>query len=156
MIEIDIPGFRLLKLNHLVLDYNGTLALDGLLLPRVAEALTDLASRLQIHVITADTFGHAKAQLAGVPVELSIAPLQAQTDWKQQFVNTLGADTVMAIGNGRNDSKMLAAAAVGVALIQREGGAAVTAASADVLCSSIFDALALLQNPKRLIATLRA
>lgn len=61
----------------------------------------------------------------------------------------------MAIGNGRNDSKMLAAAAVGVALIQREGGAAVTAANADVLCSSIFDALALLKNPKRLIATLR-
>lgn len=35
MIEIDIPGFRLLKLNHLVLDYNGTLALDSLLLPEV-------------------------------------------------------------------------------------------------------------------------
>lgn len=156
MIAIDIPGWRLLELKHLVLDYNGTLALDGVLLPGVAEALTSLASSLQIHVVTADTFGQAKAQLAGVPVELSIAPLQAQTDWKRQFVRDLDADGVVAIGNGRNDSKMLAAAALGIALIQREGAAAVTIASADVLCSSIFDALALLQNPKRLTATLRS
>lgn len=156
MIAIDIPGWRLLELKHLVLDYNGTLALDGVLLPGVAEALTSLASSLQIHVVTADTFGQAKAQLAGVPVELSIAPLQAQTDWKRQFVRDLDADGVVAIGNGRNDSKMLAAAALGIALIQREGAAAVTVASADVLCSSIFDALALLQNPKRLTATLRS
>ncbi|MDP3847693.1 MAG: ATPase P [Pseudomonas sp.] len=156
MIAIDIPGLRLFELNHLVLDYNGTLALDGVLLPGVADALSSLATQLQIHVITADTFGHAKAQLAGVPVELSIAPLQAQTDWKRQFVSDLGADGVVAIGNGRNDSKMLAAAALGIALIQREGAAAVTVASADVVCTRVFDALALLQNPKRLMATLRS
>jgi soluble P-type ATPase len=156
MIDIDIPGLRLLEINHLVLDYNGTLALDGVLLPGVAEVLIALATHVQVHVLTADTFGHAKAQLAGVPAKLSIAPLHGQTDWKQQFVVALGADAVVAIGNGRNDSKMLAAAAVGIALIQREGAAAVTVTSADVLCTSIFDALALLQNPKRLIATLRS
>jgi soluble P-type ATPase len=143
----------MLELSHLVLDYNGTLALDGVLLPGVAAVLTQLAENVQIHVLTADTFGHAKSQLAGVPVALSIAPLQAQTDWKRQFVADMGADTVVAIGNGHNDNKMLAAAALGIALIQREVAAAVTIASADVLCSSIFDALALLQNPKRLIAT---
>ncbi len=156
MIAIDIPGLRRLELNHLVLDYNGTLALDGVLLPGVTEALSSLSTELQIHVITADTFGHAKTQLAGVPVELSIAPLQAQTEWKRQFVADLGADGAVAIGNGRNDSKMLATAAVGIALIQREGASALTVVSADVVCTSILDALALLQNPKRLIATLRS
>jgi soluble P-type ATPase len=156
MIAINSPGLRLLELNHLVLDYNGTLALDGVLLPGLAEVLSSLASQLQIHVLTADTFGHARAQLAGVPMQLSIAPLQAQTDWKRQFVADLGADAVVAIGNGRNDQKMLATAAVGIALIQREGASALTVASADVVCTSIFDALALLQNPKRLIATLRS
>lgn len=32
MVEIDIPGFRTLRLEHLVLDVNGTLALAGGLL----------------------------------------------------------------------------------------------------------------------------
>jgi soluble P-type ATPase len=70
MISVDIPGFGALELAHLVLDYNGTLAIDGRLLPGVADALLDLAPSLRIHVVTADTFGLAKAELAGLPVEL--------------------------------------------------------------------------------------
>ena len=35
----DIPGSPPLRIRHLVLDLNGTLALDGRLLPGVAEAL---------------------------------------------------------------------------------------------------------------------
>ena len=61
-----------------------------------------------------------------------------------------------AAGNGRNDRKMLKAAALGIAVIQREGAAAETVAAADVVSSSILDALELLQNPKRLLATLRS
>ena len=37
MIEIDVPGFGALRLEHLVLDYNGTLACDGMLLEGVHE-----------------------------------------------------------------------------------------------------------------------
>ena len=29
MFEIDIPGFDQLHIEHVVMDYNGTLALDG-------------------------------------------------------------------------------------------------------------------------------
>ena len=64
MIEIDIPGFREVRLSDLVCDYNGTLAADGTLLPDVAGALSRLAANLRIHVITADTFGTVRAQLA--------------------------------------------------------------------------------------------
>jgi hypothetical protein len=31
VIEIEIPGFQVLQLSHLVLDYNGTLAVNGFL-----------------------------------------------------------------------------------------------------------------------------
>jgi P-type E1-E2 ATPase len=156
MISIDIPGFRKLELAHLVLDYNGTLALDGKLLPGVAEALSSLAPSIRIHVITADTFGLANAQLAGLPINLTITPVEAQAEAKLQLVSELGANTVVAIGNGRNDRKMLSAAALGIALIQREGGAAETLASADVVSTSVLDALELLSSPKRLVATLRS
>lgn len=156
MIEIDIPGFRRLRLAHVVSDYNGTLAADGVLLPGVKDALTALAGDIRIHVITADTFGLAAGQLAGLPVELTITPVESQADAKLEFVARLDADTVFAIGNGRNDRKMLKAAAIGVALIQKEGAAAETLASADVVSSSVVDTLDLLRKPKRLIATLRS
>jgi len=64
--ELAIPGFGRLRLEHLVLDYNGTLALDGCPLPGVERRLKRLARWLRIHVITADTFGKARAGLAHV------------------------------------------------------------------------------------------
>ena len=156
MIPVDIPGFGRLELRHLVCDYDGTLALDGQLLPGVADALRRLAGPLEIHVITADTFGEARAELAGLPVSLCITPPEDQARAKLEFVEALGASACVAIGNGRNDALMLDAAALGIALIQREGAAATTVAAADIVCSSLLDALALLENPKRLIATLRS
>jgi soluble P-type ATPase len=156
MISIDIPGFRKLDLAHLVSDYNGTLAVDGQLLPGVADVLISLAATIRIHVITADTFGLARTQLDGLPVELTIAPVESQAETKLRFVTALGPETVVAIGNGRNDRKMLSAAALGIALIQREGGAAQSIACADLVCTNVIDALDLLCNPKRLVATLRS
>lgn len=156
MIEISIPGFRNLCLSHLVLDYNGTLAVDGRLLPGVGDVLTNLATHLTIHVITADTFGLAAAQLNGLPVKLTIAPVESQAETKLAFVMALGTESVVAIGNGRNDRKMLKAAALGIALVQREGGSVETLTSAEVVATSILDALDLLKNSKRLLATLRS
>jgi len=156
MITVDISGFGVLRLEHLVLDYNGTLAVDGKLLPGSAEAIKSLAEVLRVHVVTADTFGRAAAQLSGLPLELVILSGEAQADQKLEYVKALDVNTVAAIGNGRNDRKMLHAAALGIALIQSEGGAAESIASADIVALSILDALDLLRNPKRLVATLRS
>jgi len=156
MIAIAIPGFRDLELQHLVLDYNGTLAVDGRLLPGVREALFALAERIEIHVLTADTFGCAGSELSGLPVSLTILPVESQAEAKLAYVQELGAARVCAIGNGRNDRKMLAAAALGIALIQSEGGAGEALAAAPVVASDILDALDLLRRPGRLIATLRS
>ena len=156
MIKISIPGFKNLQIDHVVCDYNGTLAVDGELLPGVRDLLITLSSSVDIHVITADTFGLAKAQLSGMPAALKIISLENQSEEKLEFISKLGSDTVFAIGNGMNDRKMLASAAVGIALIQKEGASSATVASADIVSSSIIDALDLLLNPKRLIATLRS
>jgi soluble P-type ATPase len=156
MIDIDIPGFGHLQLEHLVSDYNGTLALDGQLLPGVAEALTAIATQLRVHIVTADTFGVAAAQLQGLPVELSILPVEGQAEAKRDLVRQLGAERVVAIGNGRNDRKMLHSAALGIALVQQEGGALETLLQAKVVATSVLQALELLQQPRRLTATLRS
>lgn len=155
MIAVDIPGFGELRLAHLVLDFNGTLAVDGRLLPGVADLLNDLADQLTIHVLTADTFGSAQAALAGVRSTVSVLPPGQQDLAKRVYVHRLGAKSCVAVGNGRNDRLMLQAAGLGIALLQEEGAAVATLTAADVVCRTIQDALALLANPRRLVATLR-
>jgi P-type E1-E2 ATPase len=156
MIAVDIPGFRKLALEHLVLDYNGTLAFSGALLGGVAEALLVLAHDLEIHVITADTFGVATAALAGLPVSLTITPPEDQAELKLEYVTALQSQSVIAIGNGRNDRYMLQKAAVGIAVLPREGAASEAILAADLVCPSILDAFGLLTDTRRLIATLRS
>jgi soluble P-type ATPase len=156
MLAIAIPGFRDLELDHLVLDYNGTLAVDGVLIPEARDALAALAEKVEIHVVTADTFGRAERELAGLPVKLTVISRESQAEAKLAYVQRLGVERVFAIGNGRNDRRMLAAVVVGVALAHREGAAGEALAAADVVAVDIVDALDLLRHPARLIATLRS
>ncbi len=156
MISTQIPGFGALTLEHLVLDYNGTLAVDGLLLPGVKGALNTLAAELAIHVVTADTFGRAAGGLEGVDCRLSVLESGCQDRAKANFVNRLGADRTASIGNGRNDALMLAASALGIAVILGEGVSTVSLNAADIVCTDIVAALELLMHPLRLTATLRS
>jgi soluble P-type ATPase len=71
-------------------------------------------------------------------------------------VQALGAGHVVAIGNGRNDRMMLAAAALGIAVCGTEGLAGEALRASAVVVGGITDGLDLLLHPKRLLATLRA
>jgi soluble P-type ATPase len=115
-----------------------------------------LADDVQIHVVTADTFGQAAAQLEGLPLRQTIISGASGGDAKLAYISRLGADGVVAMGNGRNDAQMLRAARVGIALVQGEGGAAEALAAADIITWGVLDALGLLREPRRLVATLRA
>jgi len=156
MIEIAIPGYKVLNLKHLVLDYNGTLACDGQILPGVKESLKFLSEKLKIHVLTADTFGKARSNLEGVPCELLILPVDYQDKGKLEYVEHLKPEHTVCIGNGRNDRLMLKKAVLGIAVILEEGAAAETIIAADVVFTNIVSALDLLTNPLRLTATLRS
>lgn len=156
MIEMEIPGFKLLRIAHLVLDYNGTLARDGKTIAGVGERLEMLAQRVSVHVLTADTFGSAEKELSGIPCKVSVISKESQAEAKALYVRNLGAGETAAVGNGRNDRIMLEEAALGIAVVQTEGCSPDALLSADVLCTSIADALDLLLNPLRLTATLRS
>ena len=151
-----VPGFGALALAHLVLDFNGTLAVDGKLLPGVKRRLDRLARQLRIHVVTADTFGKARAALRSSDCRLWILCPGREDRAKAAYVRRLGADRVACIGNGRNDRLMLKAAALGIVTIQREGAAVASIAAADIVVTDVCDALDLLLAPRRLLATLRA
>jgi P-type E1-E2 ATPase len=155
MIVFDIPGRDCCEIRHLVVDYNGTLALDGALLSGVEQRLQVLSSHLSIHVLTADTFGCAASQIEGLALSLAVIPDENQDIHKKNYVEVLGSSVCVCIGNGRNDALMLEAAAIGIAVVQQECAAAAALRSADIIAPDIVSALDLLLNPLRLKATLR-
>ncbi|BBD08304.1 HAD family hydrolase [Desulfovibrio ferrophilus] len=156
MYQFDIPGRTRLEIIHLVLDLNGTLCVDGELLPGVAERITALGSEVYVHVVTADTHGKAAQLLSDLPVRLVVLPEGNQDAAKRDFVRGLGSSCVAAMGNGFNDRLMLHEAALGVGVIQAEGTYSEALLMADVICPSITDAMDLLLIPTRLLATLRS
>ncbi len=67
----------------------------------------------------------------------------------------LAADHCVAIGQGANDALMLAEAFLGIAVFSPEGLFMDAMKSARIVMPDIFSALALLENPQRIVATLR-
>jgi soluble P-type ATPase len=155
VIEIDIPGFGMIKLEHLVSDFTGTLSVDGILLSEVEARLNKLSEVMKVHILTSDTFGKAQEELRNVKCEMHILTGQNHDAQKEQFVNRLGAERVVALGNGKNDRKMLKAARIGIAVTEGEGCAVDAIIAADIHVGSAVNGLDLLLNTKRCKATLR-
>lgn len=155
MLEVTLPDGREYKFHTAVFDYNGTLARDGLLTAVVKDGLAALAGRLRVAVITADTFGIARDQLHGLPVETVILAAGEGGAAKAAFVEAAGAGGVVAVGNGVNDREMFAAAALSVCVLGGEGASVATLLAADIAVPGPEEAIGLLLHPKRLVATLR-
>ena len=155
MIELNIPGRGIIQLDHLVCDVNGTIAMDGRLIEGVSKALLALRDRLTVHMITADTHGRQEAidqQLGFKGVRI---PAGDEVEAKVDYVRDLNSERVVAIGQGANDAEMLRQAAIGVCLLSPEGLAVETLIAADLVAKDIHHALALLEHPMRLVASLR-
>ncbi len=155
VIDVHIPGSDHLVLEHLVLDVNGTIAAGGGLVPGVAEAVEALAATVHVVAITADTHGTAARLRDALGIEVRVILQGEEGAQKQALVEELGAHKVVAVGNGANDVDMVRAAALGIAVIGAEGAAGPLLAVADVVTTSILDALSLLSQPARIVATLR-
>jgi soluble P-type ATPase len=131
MFEVDIHGFGLIRLEHLVSEF------------------------LSVHILTADTFGRAREELEGVNCLMHILKGKSHDVQKAEYVEGLGAGRVVAFGNWNNDRRMLKTAALGIAVTEGEGCAVDALKAADIHVGSAADGLGLLLNPKRCKATLR-
>jgi soluble P-type ATPase len=155
MLELTIPGRGDYALEHLVMDVNGTLAVDGVLLDGVSRRIGALRDRLNIHLLTANT--HGGQNLIDESLNLKAVRLQPghELEQKAAFVRALGAEHVVALGQGANDAGMLQAAALGICVLSVEGVAVETLIVADLFMPDILSALDLFEKPLRLIASLR-
>ena len=155
MIEITIPGRGNYTIEHLILDLNGTIALDGAIIIGVKEKLVKLSQKLDVIVVTADTNKNAEGLVRNLPVTLYKIKESNENDQKLGLVLKKGKDNTMSIGNGCNDVSMLKESAIGICIVGGEGASAEAMVASNLVVPTINDALDLLLKPHRLRATLR-
>ncbi len=155
MITLDIPGREVLFLKNIVLDFNGTIALDGNLIPGVQKKLNILADTLNIYILTADTFGTVESACSSINGKVIVLKDSIGSVEKLKFIERLGLRETAAIGNGCNDMLMLEGAVLGIAVTGPEGASARALMAADVVVKDINDGLDMFLHHKRLVATLR-
>lgn len=155
MLEIVIPSRATLYLEYLVLDLNGTIALDGQIIHGVGERLDRLGQLLDLWLVSADTQGTLASLAVSLKVQAQLLQPGGEATQKAALVEELGPRRVVAIGNGANDEAMLRRATLGIAVMGSEGLATACLSAADLIAPDIQTALDLLLWPRRLIATLR-
>jgi P-type E1-E2 ATPase len=155
MIELSIPGRGQINLTNLVLDVNGTIAIDGKLIPGAAQRINALKRLIDISLITADT--HGRAQEIAEQLEIKMVKISPGDEGGQKlrYIQQLGSEHTVCVGNGANDALMLEGAAVGICVLGQEGAASAALTGSDVVASDIDVAFDLLLIPLRLVATLR-
>jgi P-type E1-E2 ATPase len=150
----DIPGRGRLLLSHAVFDFNGTLALDGAVSEDTRILLQRVMKAYAVVILTADTFGTATEFARAVGATLTVVKDGEEKKRAVIHLQEAGAG-VVAVGNGVNDAPMFTVADLAIGVLGGEGAAMVTLAKAHLVVKSIDDALGLLIEPRRLIATLR-
>ncbi len=155
MIPLAIPGWKDLDITQCMFDFNGTLALDGRISNEVEEGLVSLAETAKVSILTADIHGTVTKELAHLPLEIVIVSGPDEAAAKQRVLLESGADNTIFIGNGANDLRAMELAALSIAVISSEGCNSEALKASDIVVTSPIDALGLLLNPSRIIATMR-
>ncbi len=153
---IEIPENRQYEITHLLLDYNGTIALDGEIFNDIKEKIRCVSEMgVSVHILTADTNGTVIAACEGLSVQIDIFEKGNAAEKKEAVVVELGAENCMCIGNGYNDRRMFQACALSIAVLGVEGTSVAALNHADIVCREVIDAFDLILKNNRLIATLR-
>jgi soluble P-type ATPase len=160
MIGLEIPGFGHLEIHQVISDFTGTHAFRGKIRKGVKNRLIRLAGFVEIHILTADTRGTAKSELAGMPIiRKTLKRGKPHDEQKAAYVNKYDPRHVAAFGNGLNDRLMLKivkdAGGLAVAVDNGEGCAIETMQNANLFVYRSENALDLLLDPNRCKATLR-
>jgi soluble P-type ATPase len=149
----NVPGLGEVELKTIILDLNGTLSVGGTIPEGVApriEKLKELGFRIVL--FTGNTRGDAD-QLAS---SLGIEWKEAQSaDEKAELAKEYEPASCVSIGNGLIDIELMKVVALRIVTLQAEGAHIQTLMASDAVVPHIHDALDMLIDPNRLIATFR-
>lgn len=146
-------GVGEIELDTIILDLNGTLAVNGKLVDGVKERLSKLKELgYTIYLFTGDQRGNAALLAAEIGIVLQKA---TSSDEKEELSLKLNSEKTVAIGNARIDIGTFKHSKVRIATVQAEGIHVEILKHVDILTTSINDALDILINPDTFNATMR-
>ena len=154
MITVQRPGQESIQIESILLDFEGTLATDRRVHPKAKDKINLLSKRTKIFILTTGEKEVVSKVLRNVKAEIIFLREGDASRDKMDLLKRLGADRTAAIGNGVDDVSVIEAAALGMAVMGKEGMAAEVSARADVFFKDILDALDFLLKPMRQKATL--
>lgn len=155
MKTIIVPGYGSLEVENVVLDLNGTVTESGDFIAGVLEDLQALrAGGFKIYILSGDTRGNLGQAFEHAPGIEAVVAKTAQE--KKTFVESIGPDHTVCVGNGNIDVEMFKVAKLSICTVQAEGATTRAMLQADIVVTHIKHAIGVLLDPDKLIATLRA
>lgn len=155
MIIIQRPGQTNLEIEFILIDLEGTLAIDGRVHPKTKDKINLLSRKLKFYIFTTGERARAEERLRKVKAEIISLSGENISKQKLDLLHQLGHEKVAAIGNGADDAQMIDKAGFGICVIGKEAAAGETLRRADLIVTDILDALDFLLKPLRQKATLR-
>ena len=155
MINIEIPGYGNLHIKNVLIDYNGTIASEGKLIPSLKNIIEKLSKKVNLYVITADTFGTVSKEIENFSIEIIKIEKENERQQKLEALKKLGSQNTISYGNGNNDKLIIKESVIGICIMGDEGCSRETLEEADLVINSIEKGLLLLLDENKLKATLR-
>ncbi len=154
VIETNYQGSKKRFIETIVIDFNGTLAVDGVLVPGIKSKLMELSKLVKIVILTGDTYGTVEKQMAGTGVEIHRFINGDAGTMKRNYIIDRNPEATATIGNGYNDIMMSETASLSIAVIGDEGCYGKLLGRVDIVVMDIHKALDLFLHSTRIKATL--
>ena len=154
MISIQRPGMENLDIHFVLIDFEGTLAMDGRVHPKAKDKVNLLSKRATVYILTKGNREKVDETLRKMKAEILYVTEGDSSQQKLSLLQRLGPHQTAVIGNGFDDVQIMEQAGLGMCVIGKEGSSPEAVAKADLVVTSVLDALDFLLKPLRQGATL--
>ncbi len=154
MILIERPELNPLEVEFILIDFEGTLAVDRRVHPKAKDKIDLLSKRAKMYVLTKEKRELIEERLRKVKAEIIYLAETDSSQRKLDLLRQLGPARCVAIGNGADDAATIQEAGIGICVIGKEGASGEAMKNADLVFTDILDALDFLLKPLRQKATL--
>ena len=154
MKTVTIPGWGSIEIKNVVLDLNGTITESGEPIPGILDYLQTLSNKgFEVYILSGDTRGILREKFEHISAVHTVSAETAGA--KKAFVESIGPEVTVCIGNGNIDIGMFKISGLSICTIQAEGASANALLHTDIVVTHVRQAIDIILDSKKLIATLR-
>ena len=154
MITIHRPGKEPLEIDSILIDFEGTLASDRRVHPKAKDKINLLSKRTSVFILTKGEREAVEEVLRKVKAEIIYLSEGESSARKLERLRQSGELRTVVMGNGADDASFLEKAGLAICVVGKEGAFGDALRNADLVFTSVLDALDFLLKPLRQKATL--